>query len=62
MAPERAPLPITETGYKSHFCDRREIEAAGGPVAYALAWLDMAADSKTWREACAARRQLSLFG
>lgn len=61
VAPESAPLPITETGYKSHFCDRRVIEAAGGPVAYMLTWLDMAANTKQWREACATRRQLSLF-
>ena len=27
-------IPITETGYRSHFCHKEEIEEHGGPVAY----------------------------
>lgn len=61
IQPEREPLPITETGYKSHFTGRQNIEALGGPVAYVLAWLDAEAKSAKWRAADAARRQLSLF-
>lgn len=61
VAPERVPLPITETGYRSHFVYREEIEVAGGPVAYILAWLNHRADSREWRDYIEASRQLSLF-
>ncbi len=57
----RAPLPITETGYKSHFVQRAMVESEGGPVAYVLAWLDHAAKSPAWKASEAAARQLSLF-
>lgn len=56
------PIPITETGYKSHFF---------GPLSPSLTidqvinmtrdWLDMEAKSPDWIEAEAARKQLSLF-
>ena len=61
IAPEREPLPITETGYRSHFCDPEEVDAAGGPGPYVLHWLDDAALSMAWKKRDAARRQLSLF-
>lgn len=58
----RAPLPITGTGYKSHFF---------GPVTPALEkddvvnmvrdWLDEAAQSDSWIRSEADRAQLSLF-
>lgn len=32
IQPERAPLPITETGYKSHFHPCGTVEANGGDV------------------------------
>jgi len=38
-AANKTPLPIAETGYKSHFIDKEAVEALGGPVAYARAWL-----------------------
>ncbi len=34
LTPKGAPLPITETGYKSHFLDEDILQAAGGPVAF----------------------------
>jgi hypothetical protein len=34
------PLPITETGYRSHFTRPDLVDAEGGPVALVLAWLD----------------------
>ncbi|MBI1262751.1 MAG: hypothetical protein GC184_13615 [Rhizobiales bacterium] len=61
VAPERAPLPITETGYRSHFLSPEEITEAGGAVAYARAWLDYAAQSPEWRKHMEAARQMSLF-
>ncbi|MBB92998.1 MAG: hypothetical protein CML68_04450 [Rhodobacteraceae bacterium] len=54
-------LPITETGYRSHFTSRAAVEAARGPVEYVLAWLDAAADSPAWHRKTAAARQLTLF-
>lgn len=56
-----APIPITETGYRSHFVPDGIIEEHGGPEAYALAWLDHEADSAVWKEKSEAAKQLSLF-
>jgi hypothetical protein len=61
IAPSRSPLPVTETGYRSHFLPRGEVEATGGPAAYARAWLDQAAREPAWRRQQEAARQLSLF-
>lgn len=57
----RERLPITETGYRSHFAPAAEIEDAGGPVAYTTAWLDDMARSAEWKRYAEASRQLSLF-
>lgn len=61
VAPERARLPITETGYRSHFLAQGEVEAAGGPAAYARAWLDCMAQSREWVAYERDSRQLMLF-
>lgn len=61
IRPEREPLPVTETGYRSRFLPREDVEAEGGPEAYVLAWLDYAAASPEWREQEATRQQLTLF-
>jgi hypothetical protein len=61
IEPERSPLPITETGYRSHFLNPEEVEAMGGPLPYVLAWLDAEARSPKWKTADMARRQYSLF-
>ena len=61
LEPARAPLPITQTGFRSHFPPLASIEERGGPVAYVLAWLDEEAKSRDWRAKQAAARQLSLF-
>ena len=61
IADGRAMLPVTETGYKSHFIDREAVEAEGGPVAYALAWLNFEAAKPAWKASEAAARQFSLF-
>lgn len=57
----RERLPITETGYRSHFAPAAEINEAGGPVAYTVAWLDDMARSAEWQRYAEASRQLSLF-
>ena len=45
--------PISETGYRSHFLNAQVFEEAGGPVAYAEAWLVAVDDGKP--------KQMSLF-
>ena len=57
----RDPLPMTETGYRSHFERPDNIEAAGGPAEYVLAWLEQEAASGQWKRAEEGRRQMSLF-
>lgn len=59
--PERARLPITETGYRSHFLHPNEVADASGPVAYVEAWLNHMAGSREWIAYEQASRQLSLF-
>ena len=58
---DRQPLPMTETGYRSHFIDKEAVEALGGPVAFTRAWLDQEAASPAWKAHVSASRQLSLF-
>ncbi|MEF2553963.1 hypothetical protein VQ042_21910 [Aurantimonas sp. A2-1-M11] len=61
VSPESAPLPITETGYRSRFIDAETITEAGGPVAFVQAWLDQAAETKSWKEQQEKGRQMTLF-
>ena len=51
-----APLPVTETGYRSHFTHKGTVAEYGGAVAFVSAWLDHEAERTGWRGA-----QLSLF-
>lgn len=61
IRPARAPLPITETGYRSHFLSPLELMNAGGPVSFVTAWLDREAKGKDWQKKIAARQQGDLF-
>jgi hypothetical protein len=61
IAPECAPLPITETGYRSHFTSVEVVAAYGGPVAYVEAWLETESQAPDWRRNEQERRQLTLF-
>lgn len=61
LSPAWALLPITETGYRSHFLASDAVESTGGPVAYVRAWLDEAAKSPGWKRREFQSRQLSLF-
>jgi hypothetical protein len=63
LNPERAALPMSETGYISRFVSGDEIEASGGPIAYVLAWLNAEADSRAWvPSTCAANTQVPRRG
>ena len=59
--PVHAPLPMTETGYRSHFHPRGTVEEAGGPSAFVLAWLEHEAGRKGWADIEASARQYALF-
>ncbi len=62
IQPPRAPLPITETGYKSHFHPCGTVEANGGDVVTQIvAWLDEEAAKPSWRAYAAKSRQGELF-
>ena len=49
VAPTGAILPITETGYLSHFLTAADLKAAGGPKAFFQAWLERELKTKKWR-------------
>ena len=49
-------LPVTETGYRSHFVSVGTVEHYGGAVAFVIAWLDFEAERTGWNN-----DQLSLF-
>ena len=61
LRPKGKPVPITNTGYLSHFLDEDDLKAAGGPAAFFLAWLEREAGSKAYKKALAAWAQLDLF-
>lgn len=61
VSPPRAPLPITETGYRSLFTSPKAVAAFDSPVAFVLAWLEEEALTPAWRSREFAARQLSLF-
>jgi hypothetical protein len=61
IADKSEPLPITATGYRSHFTQATEVEAHSGPVAFVLAWLEREASLPAWKIARDSARQLSLL-
>ncbi|TRW96278.1 hypothetical protein FNJ84_13415 [Paracoccus sp. M683] len=62
IKPESAPLPITETGYLSHYHPVGTVEAnAGTLIEQVKWWLDERAKSKEWQRHVEQSRQLCLF-
>lgn len=59
--PERAPLPITETGYKSIWIIGPRLEEFGGPEQYIRDYLTHEAKSPDWLARKASADQYSLF-
>ena len=51
-----APLPVTDTGYRSHFMAKGTVAHHGGSVAFVTAWLDHEAARSGW-----SGTQLNLF-
>ena len=61
VTPKGAPLPITDTGYRSHFLDEELLNKAGGPVAFFSRWIVQEATTKQWAKVEYKWRQLELF-
>lgn len=61
LDPPDAALPMTSTGYRSHFTSPQAIEAEGGAVSFVLAWLNEAVQSSAWKAQAVASEQLSLL-
>ncbi len=61
IEPARAVLPITSTGYKSHFAPEGEIDDAGGALDFVSEALELAAANPAWKAQELASRQYSLF-
>ena len=61
IAPKKAPLPITETGFRSQFLSPLELANDGGPVTFVTAWLDREAKGKDWQKRQTVRQQGDLF-
>ena len=60
VRPKRAAIPITPTGYRSHFIANEALLLAGGAVAFITAWLDREAGTKTWQRAEIKAQQITL--
>ena len=61
IAPKREPLPITETGYLSHFTiDSEEVPNAKAGLAFFLEWINREAKTKRWQKRDFKLRQLEL--
>lgn len=61
VSPKKAPLPITETGYRSHFLDEDLLKKAGGPVTFFFDWIEREAATRAWAKAEFKWRQGDLF-
>lgn len=54
-------LPITNTGYRSHFMPPAELDQWETVEGFVREWLDDAATAKQWQDYLVAQRQLRLF-
>lgn len=63
VSPKNAPLPITQTGYKSLFHPIGTVEEMtnGDIAAFMKEWLDRKAASKEWKDYVERSRQRELF-
>ncbi|NCN84215.1 MAG: hypothetical protein GW808_05655 [Sphingomonadales bacterium] len=61
VSPQKHPLPMTETGYRSHFIHADEINQFGGALNYIESWLAAESKSNKWLERKAVFSQLALL-
>jgi len=57
----KAPIPFTQTGYRSHFTNGEDIKKYETPTAFVKAWLEESAKSKEWKAYEKEKNQLTLF-
>ena len=61
IEPERVRLPMTETGYRSYFCQHADIMEHGGVIKYVTAWLYNDAKTPAWKTYFESSKQPDLF-
>lgn len=61
LQPAKAPLPVTQTGYRSHFVDAEIVAEYENVAAYVTAWLDHEAKSSDWQKIETEARQYALL-
>ena len=61
LKPKAAALPITATGYRSHFLQAIDLINAGGPVTFLTSWIEREAKDKKWLAATTGKAQGDLF-
>ena len=61
VKPKKTPLPITETGYRSHFMPALDLINAGGPVTFVTAWIAQESKVKAWTKSATSQAQGDLF-
>lgn len=55
------PLPMTETGYKSHFAPKEHFDGYNSIIGYVEAWLDEESKKESWLAYTQAKQQMTLF-
>ena len=61
ISPTDAQLPITETGYRSHYLHPDCVGEFDSPIDYVHAWLDHEANTPKWKAYLASMHQINLF-
>lgn len=61
ISPKKEPLPITETGYLSHFVTDGSCPGIDDAITFVTAWIEREAKTKRWQKLDQKRRQLALF-
>lgn len=61
LKPAKSPLPMTETGYRSHHAPTGNILGYGGAVPFVKSWLEHEAQSEKWKQVQEKAKQLTLF-
>lgn len=60
-SPKKAIIPLTDTGYRSHFIDGDQLKDAGGVRRFVEQWLAAESRSKEWQKKDLERQQGDLF-
>jgi len=61
IEPEKAPLPMTNTGFISDFFAASEMDGYDSTISYVQHWLDETAKSSEWTELQEKSKQMSFF-